>query len=107
MLPAPGVLSFKISAGGQEFLARLQGAGITAVAAQGASSLERGRRCELQPLKRKRSRFRQCANVTVTDVWVKGNRVHFGVNAPRDVPMHGEETYECIKDESATLRAHQ
>ena len=39
--------------------------------------------------------------VTVTVLGVKGNQVRIGVNAPRDVTVHREETYERIKREQA------
>ena len=37
--------------------------------------------------------------VTVTVLGVKGNQVRIGVNAPKDVAVHREETYERIKRE--------
>lgn len=37
--------------------------------------------------------------VTVTVLGVEGNQVRVGVNAPKDVPVHGEEIYERIKAE--------
>lgn len=37
--------------------------------------------------------------VTLTVLGVKGNQVRFGINAPKNVPVHREEIYERIKRE--------
>lgn len=38
-------------------------------------------------------------DVTITVLGVKGNQVRFGVDAPKNVPVHREEIYERIKAE--------
>lgn len=35
-------------------------------------------------------------DVAVTILSVKGNQVHLGIKAPRDVPVHREEIYRRI-----------
>lgn len=35
--------------------------------------------------------------VTFTVLGIKGNRVRVGINAPKSVSVHREETYECIQ----------
>jgi carbon storage regulator len=37
--------------------------------------------------------------VTVTVLGIKGNQVHWGINAPRNVAVHREEIFERIKRE--------
>ena len=38
-------------------------------------------------------------DVSVTVLGVKGNQVRLGVNAPRNVSVHGEEIYQKISQE--------
>ena len=42
-------------------------------------------------------------SVTVTVLEVEGNQVRLGINAPKDVPVHREEVFECIKQEKLNL----
>jgi carbon storage regulator len=39
-------------------------------------------------------------DVTVTILGIKGNQVRVGVQAPRDLPVHREEVYVRIQEES-------
>ena len=39
-------------------------------------------------------------DVTVTILGIKGNQVRVGVQAPRDLPVHREEVYARIQEES-------
>ena len=39
--------------------------------------------------------------VAVTVLGVHGNQVRFGINAPKDVPVHREEVYEQVQAEKA------
>ncbi len=43
-------------------------------------------------------------DVTVTILSVKGNQVHLGIKAPRDIPVHREEIYRRIREEAPTER---
>jgi carbon storage regulator len=43
-------------------------------------------------------------DITVTVLGVKGNRVRFGINAPKDMPVQREEIYERTKREQDHFR---
>ena len=40
-------------------------------------------------------------DVTITVLGVKGNQVRIGVNAPKDVAVHREESYQRIQKEKS------
>ena len=40
-------------------------------------------------------------NVKVTVLGVRGHQVRVGVDAPKDVSVHGEEIYQRIQDEKS------
>lgn len=42
------------------------------------------------------------AGVRVTILEVRGNKIKLGVEAPRDVPVHRSEIYECIHRDRAS-----
>jgi carbon storage regulator len=46
-------------------------------------------------------------DVTVTILGVKGNQVRIGINAPKNVTVHREETYERIRSEQHEVRLTQ
>ncbi|WP_392560645.1 carbon storage regulator CsrA [Orbus mooreae] len=39
-------------------------------------------------------------NVAITVLGVKGNQVRIGINAPKDIPIHREEIYNRIHQQS-------
>jgi carbon storage regulator len=41
-------------------------------------------------------------HIVVTVLGVNGNQVRFGIEAPKDVPVHREEVFERIKHERST-----
>lgn len=43
-------------------------------------------------------------DVSVTVLSVKGNQVHLGIKAPREVPVHREEIYRRIREEAGDAR---
>ena len=43
-------------------------------------------------------------DVTVTILSVKGNQVHLGIKAPRDIPVHREEIYRRIREDTPAER---
>jgi carbon storage regulator len=43
-------------------------------------------------------------DITVKVVEVKGTQIRLGISAPRDVPVHREEIFERIKNESRASR---
>jgi carbon storage regulator len=45
-------------------------------------------------------------DVTVTILGIKGNQVRVGVQAPRDLPVHREEVYARIQQESGDDGEH-
>lgn len=36
-------------------------------------------------------------SITITVVEIRGDRVRLGIDAPRHIPVHREETYEAIR----------
>jgi carbon storage regulator len=41
-------------------------------------------------------------DIVVTILGVSGSQVRFGIEAPKDVPVHREEVFERIKHERST-----
>jgi carbon storage regulator len=41
-------------------------------------------------------------DIVVTILGVNGSQVRFGIEAPKDVPVHREEVFERIKHERST-----
>jgi len=39
-------------------------------------------------------------NIDITILSIKGNQVRIGINAPKDVPVHREEIYSRIREDS-------
>ncbi len=46
-------------------------------------------------------------DVTITVLGVKGNQVRVGINAPKNIAVHREESYERIKRERQAEAAEQ
>ena len=44
--------------------------------------------------------------VTITVLGVKGNQVRIGINAPKDLAVHREETYNKIQCEKDDIPHH-
>ena len=46
-------------------------------------------------------------NIEVFVLGVKGNQVKFGVNAPKDVPVHREEIYRKIQEKKGEINGNK
>ena len=41
-------------------------------------------------------------DIKITVLGVKGNQVRIGIDAPKDIDVHREEVYRCIKNEQTS-----
>ena len=48
-------------------------------------------------------------DIEITIVYVRGDKVRLGINAPTSIPVHRKEVYDAIKrenEQAATLKPH-
>ena len=46
-------------------------------------------------------------NIKITVVDIRGDKVRFGIDAPKDIPCHRQEVYEAINRELAAKAAEE
>ncbi|HCU05163.1 MAG TPA: carbon storage regulator [Coxiellaceae bacterium] len=44
--------------------------------------------------------------IMITILSIKGNQIRIGIEAPKDILIHREEVYKCIRDQKVFLQAN-